>query len=129
MSETFFLQLVGLVIVLVMHTVGIMRWLTGRLDEARDALAKEREDRLRAMQTTKDNFDRQLAEIRLETAKIDKAIAVQELNLARQLSQYPTKNEIRDLIQPITAKLETLTEELVRSGLRSTAIHGAFKGG
>lgn len=114
--------------------IAVMIWTAARAQAkseaaTRELMATERETRANQFYESRE-FARSQAAIAVKKADAASArITEVEMQLLRSFQDYPTKADIRDMFsekfEPIAARLDTVYDEMMRRGVRSTALRNS----
>lgn len=114
MTPAHWISLGGFVLALLVQTVALIRWFTRREIESERGRAAERETWRAELHSLETRVRMDTASAKSEGADAQRKVIELELRMERTLKQHPTKDDIRDMLGPISARLETVYDELVR---------------
>lgn len=113
---------IGFTAILLVNTVILTRWINTALHRLESKLQEERSARIEHTNAKIAEVYRDMADIRTKYWEAKGSFSDLELRVTQQFNLYPTRGDIRDLLVPLATKVETVHEELVRRGVKSTAV-------
>lgn len=114
MTAAHWISLGGSALALLVQTIALIRWFTHREVQAESARHAERETWRAELHSLETRVRMDTASAKSEGADAQRKVIELELRMERTLKQHPTKDDIRDMLGPISARLETVYDELVR---------------
>lgn len=114
MTPAHWISLGGFALALLVQTIALIRWFTRREVESERSRAAEREAWRLELHGLETRMRMDTASAKSEGADAQRKVIELELRMERTLKQHPTKDDIRDMLGPISARLETVYDELVR---------------
>lgn len=114
MSLAQWVPLAAFGLALLIQTIALIRWFTKREVEAERTRQLEREAWRTELHGLETRMRMDTASAKSEGADAQRKVIELELRMERTLKQHPTKDDIRDMLGPISARLETVYDELVR---------------
>ena len=123
-------ELLGFLFIIVGNAVLLTRWVNNSLYVLDMKIQEERQARSEYFDRRVEDLRKEIVTTRTKYHETKEAVAAFELRIEQRLAGYPTKADMRDLLSPLVAKVDTIHDELVRSGIKSTVIqrgstHGA----
>lgn len=114
MTPAHWISLAAFGLALLVQTIALIRWFTAREVKAEAARHLEREAWRAELHGLETRMRMDTASAKSEGADAQRKVIELELRMERTLKQHPTKDDIRDMLGPISARLETVYDELVR---------------
>lgn len=118
MTPAHWISLAGFGLALLVQTVALIRWFTRREVEAERARQLEREAWRSELHGLETRMRMDTASAKSEGADAQRKVIELELRMERTLKQHPTKDDIREMLLPISTRLDTLYDAFIsrRSG-------------
>ena len=114
MTPAHWISLAAFGLALLVQTIALIRWFTAREIKAEAARHLERETWRAELHGLETRMRMDTASAKSEGADAQRKVIELELRMERTLKQHPTKDDIRDMLGPISARLEHVYDELVR---------------
>jgi len=112
----------GFIFIIVGNAVLLTRWVNNSLYVLDMKIQEERQARTEYFDRRVEDLRKEIVATRSKYHETKEAVAAFELRIEHRLAGYPTKADMHDLLSPLVAKVDTIHDELVRSGIKSTAI-------
>lgn len=116
MTAAHWISLGSFALALLVQTIALIRWFTHREVESERARAAERDAWRLELHGLETRMRMDTASAKSESADAQRKVIELELRMERTLKQHPTKDDIRDMLGPISVRLESVYDELVRRG-------------
>lgn len=108
MTASHWISLGGFTLALLVQTIALIRWFTHREVESERARAAEREAWRLELHGLETRMRMDTASAKSEGADAQRKVIELELRMERTLKQHPTKDDIRDMLMPISTRLDSL---------------------
>lgn len=116
MTPAHWISLGGFALALLVQTVALIRWFTHREVESERNRAAERDTWRAGLHSLETRMRVDTASAKSEGADAQRKVIELELRMERTLKNHPTKDDIRNMLGPISIRLESVYDELVRRG-------------
>ncbi len=108
MTPAHWVSLAAFGLALLVQTVALIRWFTRREVEAERNRQIERETWRAELHGLETRMRMDTASAKSEGADAQRKVIELELRMERTLKQHPTKDDIRDMLMPISTRLDSL---------------------
>lgn len=116
MTPAHWISLAAFGLALLVQTIALIRWFTRREIESERGRAAERDTWRAELHSLETRVRMDIAAAKSEGADAQRKVSELELRMERTLKNHPTKDDIRDMLGPISIRLESVYDELVRRG-------------
>lgn len=116
MTPHLWIALAGFALTLLVQTVALIRWFTHRELESERSRTSDRDAWRQELHSMETRWRVDIAAAKSEGADAQRKVTELELRMERTLKNHPTKEDIHEMLGPISIRLEGVYDELVRRG-------------